>query len=329
MVFSGGLDSMLAVKLLQKQGVKVTGLCFESYFFDAQKARDAAKHIGIRLIVSQVGKEHLQVVKAPRYGYGRAMNPCIDCHAFMFRLAAQVMQKEGFDILATGEVLGQRPFSQNKRALQLIEKMTNLQNKILRPLSALKLAPTVYEEQGMVDRQLLEGIIGKGRRRQLELAEIFGVVEYPTPSGGCLLTEKEFSQKLKQLLSFTQRQIDSDFELIKFGRHFWYLEEGGVLDLQQAKDFLSSINASFSTQAHIILGRNKKENFRVEQLAEAGDILILRRDQKGPTALIRLMNFEGDAYKGRIISETKRMILRYSRTDKQLAEDFPFEIKTK
>ena len=210
-MLSGGLDSILSCAILKKQGIETTALVFGSYFFDHQKARFAADKLDIPLIIKYFSKKHLEIVKNPKHGYGSAMNPCIDCHALMIKMAKEIMTDNKFDIFATGEVLGQRPFSQNKRALELIEKRTEMQEKILRPLSAQLLDETEYEKKGLVDRKKLLAIMGKSRKVQLELAKQWGIDYYPTPSGGCRLAEKEFSQKLKELLEKSGQTVPSDF----------------------------------------------------------------------------------------------------------------------
>jgi len=280
LLFSGGLDSMLSAKVLQKQGVEVVGLTLVSYFFGDGQAVNSAKKVGIDLISHDFSKKHLAVVKKPKHGFGKAANPCIDCHALMFCEAGEIAKtpeelvrssvplykrgkiRGGFDIVATGEVLGQRPFSQNKGALLKVEKEAGLEGRILRPLCALNLPETVYEKEGLVDREKLLDIVGRSRKKQLQLAKEFGIEEFPTPAGGCLLTEQEFSQKLFDLLENVKNPKPSDFELIKIGRHYWK----GV---------------------HVVLGRNKEENELIEKLAEKNDVVLKRKDAPGPTALIR------------------------------------------
>jgi tRNA U34 2-thiouridine synthase MnmA/TrmU len=183
-LFSGGLDSMLAVKLLQEQGIAVQGIAFSSYFFSTKQAQKSARQLGIKLIEKDISQKHLSCVKQPQFGYGKALNPCIDCHLLMLKEAFNILQKKGFNILATGEVLGQRPFSQNRFALEQIEKTASLKAKILRPLSAKVLAETEYEKKKQVNRAKLEGIKGRSRRCQIKLAKKFNIKEFPSPAGG-------------------------------------------------------------------------------------------------------------------------------------------------
>ena len=160
-LFSGGLDSILAAKILEEQGIKLLGLTFKSYFFNEKEAKESARKIKLPLKVIDFSKEHLQIVKNPKYGYGKAMNPCLDCHILMLKIAKRLMNKEGFHFVATGEVLGERPMSQNKEALKLIEKRSLLKGYLLRPLSAKLLEPTIPEMSGLVNREKLLDISEK------------------------------------------------------------------------------------------------------------------------------------------------------------------------
>ncbi|MEA3452958.1 MAG: tRNA 4-thiouridine(8) synthase ThiI [Patescibacteria group bacterium] len=284
-LFSGGLDSILAAKLLINQGIKVEGLIFKSYFFDIGRAQQAAKEIGIKLRTNNFSKKHLKMLKCPKYGYGKNMNPCIDCHSLMFQIAKQIMKKEKFDFVATGEVLGERPMSQNKQALKLIEKESGLTGYLLRPLSAKLLEPTEVETKGLVDRDKLLDISGRSRKKQLELAKKWKIKEYPSPAGGCLLTDPGFSKRLKELFDKYPKAGENDIELLKLGRHFW---EGNI---------------------KIIVGRDHGENLEIKRLKEKGDILIELKDLTGPTVLIR-------GYKGKtsekIITKAKALTRHYS-----------------
>ena len=168
-LMSGGLDSILACLLLREQGIEVSGVCFETPFFGAAKARKAAEQYDIPLIVKNIFAEYMPMLTHPNVGYGRNMNPCMDCHSLMFKLAGQVMEAEGFDFLFSGEVLGQRPMSQTKTSLQYVLKHSNYADKILRPLSALRLAETEMERTGLVDRTRLGDMQGRSRKPQQEI----------------------------------------------------------------------------------------------------------------------------------------------------------------
>ncbi len=304
LLFSGGLDSMLVAKMLKDQGIEVVGLVFSSYFFDDERAKYSAREMGIELISKDFAKEHLNVVKRPKFGYGNAVNPCIDCHALMFEVANKIFKAEKFDILASGEVLGQRPFSQNMQSLKKIEKKTDLKDRILRPISAKFLPETIYEANGLVDREKLGDISGKSRKRQMELVEKFEIKEFPSPGGGCRLTEKEFGEKVRQILPFTDFAIKEDFELLRIGRHFWFVEEnGGVMQ-------------------HLILGRNKEENKVMFVLASKEDTIIEIEDGRGPTALIRTYNKtqQDQKYRDSVILKAKKKIWQFAKREDEFDE---------
>lgn len=192
-LLSGGLDSILAVMLVRKQLIDVTGLAFTTPFFNAGKAKVAARQIGLPLIIEDITDEHLQMLKSPRYGYGKNMNPCIDCHTLMMKIAGRKMEEAGADFLITGEVLGQRPMSQTKQSLYVVAKNSGYADFILRPLSAQLLEPIKAEREGKIDRTRLLGISGRGRKEQIRMAQDFGIRDYPPPAGGCLLTDPIFS----------------------------------------------------------------------------------------------------------------------------------------
>jgi tRNA-uridine 2-sulfurtransferase len=277
-LFSGGLDSLLAIKVLELQDIEVTGLCFASNFFSCAKARETAAANNIKLKVVDISDEILAIVKNPHFGYGKNMNPCIDCHSFMIKKAAEHLQtsprsspgigegeREVYDILATGEVLGQRPFSQNKDALERVKKAAGIE--VLRPLSAKLLLITKYEEEGLANRGRLLDISGRTRERQFELAKTFNIKEFPSPAGGCLLTDPEFSERLIKMLNYWPACSKDDIELLKNGRIFWLRIRAG--------------------KALIIVGRNAANNENLEKLARSGDIMVELYQDNGPTTLIR------------------------------------------
>jgi len=262
-LMSGGLDSSLAALTLKRQGVEVTGVAFVTPFFGAGRARKAAEQIGMPLLVRDISDIHLEMVKNPRYGYGRNLNPCIDCHAMMFRLAGEIMVSEGFDFLFSGEVLGQRPMSQNLTALKTVAKHSGVPDKILRPLSARLLPITAMEEAGLVDREQLLDIQGRSRRRQQELAEAWGFTDYPSSGGGCLLTEKSFTGRLRDLLTHNPQATPTDVELLKCGRYF-----------------------RVSESATLALGRNQSDNERLKSFARDEDILLRAENFSGPLGVV-------------------------------------------
>jgi len=262
-LFSGGLDSILSFKVLQEQGIEVLGVTFETPFFSAAKARTTAERIGLPLTVLDITEEHLRMLRAPRYGYGKNMNPCIDCHTLMIRLAGQRMEEEGADFVSTGEVLGQRPMSQGKQSLRVVAKNAGFPDRLLRPLSAKLLPETAPEREGKVDRRRLLDIQGRGRKRQMELAVQYGITSYPPPAGGCLLTDPLFSRRLRDLFEHHPRHVIRDIELLKVGRHF---RLGG--------------------RSIIVIGRNAADNDAIERLSEPGDALIRIGEFPGPTVVV-------------------------------------------
>lgn len=226
-LLSGGLDSILAIKLVLDQSVEVVAVNFvlpvtaekEDY------VGKTAKRFGIPLIRVEVGEEYIEVIRNPRYGYGSGMNPCIDCRIYMLREAKKLAQEIEAQFIVTGDVLGERPMSQYRKALMLEEKEAELENMILRPLSAKLLPETIPEREGWVDRSKLLAISGKSRKPQIALAEKFGLQdEYPSPSGGCLLTYKEFASKVRDLFEHKEHVTKRDIELLRIGRHFRFKE---------------------------------------------------------------------------------------------------------
>src|SRR3989338_780967 len=195
-LLSGGLDSQLAVCVLKNQGIEVTGISFTSPFFGSKNAEKAAAAMNIELIVKDITSEHLPLVKNPPHGYGKCMNPCIDCHALMVKKAGEIALAQKFDIIATGEVIGERPMSQNLNSLGVVANDSGFKGVLLRPLSAKLLPPTKPEIDGLVSREKLLALSGRSRRPQMKLANEFGLKSYVQPAGGCLLTDPEFSKKL-------------------------------------------------------------------------------------------------------------------------------------
>ena len=218
-LFSGGLDSLLAVKIIQLHGIEVVPVIFNSHFFNSEKAEYYAGVSNLDLIIRDISHKHFEIVLKPEYGYGKGMNPCIDCHALMIKEAFQVMQEIGGEFIITGDVLGQRPFSQTKKGLNLIDGLTKLGHITLRPLSAKLLEITLPEKKSIIDREKLYGFYGRSREHQLRLAKEFGVEEFETPAGGCILTDEFFSKRLNIALKqcgFDESLID----LIRVGRFF-------------------------------------------------------------------------------------------------------------
>lgn len=299
-LFSGGLDSILTAKILMEQEIEVTALTFESYFFTSKQAEKMSRKIGIKLIVVDFSEEHLNLVKNPRHGYGKSMNPCIDCHTLMLRKAMEIMGRDNFDFIATGEVLGQRPMSQNTGSLEIVKKESSLNGYLLRPLSAKLLEETIPEKEGLIDREKLFSVSGKSRGKQIELAKKYEIKEYPSPAGGCLLTEIEFGKKLKELLEKIPNCDGNDASLLKYGRHFW------------------------KEKARIIVGRNQEENDKLKELTKKGDILIMMKNYSGPLTLIR--NYKKAEISQSVLDFAKNLTRNYS-TKSKGEKDVEFDVK--
>lgn len=305
-LLSGGLDSMLVVKILQQQDFDVTGLVFTSYFFDDKKAQHAAKELGIKLIKKDFSEEHLKVVKKPSHGYGKGLNPCVDCHSLMLEEAKKIFLEDRYDILATGEVLGQRPFSQNKNVFDKIEKMLGLEGNILRPLSAKILPETKYEKSGLVKRAELFEIANKSRKEQRKLVEKFGIKEYATPSGGCVLAEPLFAKKISELLEFAKKPGKREFDLLRTGRHFWIEDK--------SRPF-----------AWIILGKNKEENDLLKKSFSETGVVVEREDLLGPTALV-ITREKHPKLPAELTEETMKLIWKYSSSKKPKSNKLAFSV---
>lgn len=270
-LFSGGLDSMLAAAVLRAQGIDVTLVCFVTPFFGAARARESAAHLGLPLIEVDLTDKYLPLIYDPPHGWGRGHNPCIDCHTLMLREAGALMAAAGFDFLFTGEVLGQRPMSQNRGSLNLVARESGFADLLLRPLSAKSLKTTQPEVQGWVDRERLLNLSGRGRTRQLALAVDFGITKFPAPAGGCLLTDPRYATRIKELLRHVQEASRSDLELLKYGRHFRL--PGG---------------------AKAVVGRIQRENEAIETLISPGDFLLKVEQYPGPLVLGRGVASEED-----------------------------------
>ena len=263
-VFSGGLDSTLAIKLMQEQRIKVIALHFASPFFgNEKKCQKTTKDLGIPLKIVDLGKDFLKILYKPKHGFGKAVNPCIDCHALMFKKAKKYAQKIRADFIISGEVLGERPFSQNKQALGIVEKEAGVVGVLLRPLSAKLLPITIAEKKGLVDRSKLLAISGRRRIEQFNLAKKFGIKDIPSPGGGCLLTCKEFGVKVKDLLKNKKNAGVLDFKLLKIGRHFRFGDN------------------------KIIVGRNEEENKKLVELKNKTDFVFEVIDIPSPITLVQ------------------------------------------
>jgi tRNA U34 2-thiouridine synthase MnmA/TrmU len=293
-LLSGGLDSQLAVQMMQKQGFEVSAVAIKTPFCDFDcgrgcgfEIRERADTLGINLKTVYLGDEYIEMLKNPKHGFGSGMNPCIDCRAMMFDAAKKQMEEIGAEFIISGEVLGQRPMSQHGPALRTIEKESNLEGIIVRPLSGALLPKTEPEKNGLIKRENLGMIRGRSRKPQLELAKKFGIEDPPNAGGGCLLTDPAFSLRAKDLFKHKETPTTNDIDLLKVGRHF-----------------------RFDQKIKFVVGRNKEENEIIKSLALSNDILFEARDHMGPISILR-----GDSL-DRFEKFAAEITLRYSDVQK-------------
>jgi tRNA-specific 2-thiouridylase len=269
-LFSGGLDSMLAIKLMTEQGIDVHALFLDTGFFGDTDSKEEtlqsrAKMVGATFEIVDIRQPFIQnILFDPKYGYGKNFNPCIDCHAHMFRVAKALMEKYGASFIISGEVVGQRPMSQRMEALKQVVKLANEEENtiILRPLSAKILPKTKPELEGWVDVEKLLDIRGRGRNTQLSLAKKYGFKEYQSPGGGCLLTEQAFSNKLRTFTKESTLKLE-DIELLKVGRYL-----------------------KLDNEANLIIGRNKDENEKIQNIKNDDYIFCKATSLSGPDCLL-------------------------------------------
>jgi len=239
-LFSGGLDSTLAMKLIIDQGIDVIALNVSTGFGSTKDRKEHMQsmcdQVGATLKIINIENEYLQdVLFSPKHGYGKNFNPCIDCHAKMFAVAKKVMEDEGASFLISGEVMGQRPMSQNKDALQTVLEDGDVEGLLLRPMSAKRLKPTIPEEKGWVDRDKLEDIVGRSRDRQMELVKEIGLENFESPGGGCLLTDENFGKKMFDFVKYEKNFEVKDITVMKYGRHL-RLPDGAKLVVGRNQD---------------------------------------------------------------------------------------------
>ena len=273
-LLSGGLDSQLAIKMMQEQGFDVSAVAIKTPFCDFDcgrgcgfEIRERADDLDVNLKTVYLGDEYIEMLKHPKHGIGAGFNPCIDCRSMMFDAAKKHMEEIGAEFIISGEVLGQRPMSQHAPALRTIEKESDLVGKIVRPLSAALLPETDPEKDGLIKRENLGMIRGRTRRGQLDMAKKYGIENPPNAGGGCLLTEPHFGIKAKDLFSHTKNPTINDIDLLKIGRHFRLDEE-----------------------TKFIVGRNKDENEMIKAISLPGDILLEAKDFVGPVSILRGSN---------------------------------------
>jgi len=270
-LLSGGLDSTLAILVMLRQGIDVTAITFLTHFgcditdssSCSRNPMPVAKEFGFRVKLSHLADKFIEIVKNPGFGHGKNMNPCIDCRILMLREAKVFMDLIGADFLVTGEVLGQRPMSQRKECFPLVDREAGVEGLVLRPLSAKLLPPTTAELKGLVDREYLHDFNGRTRRPQMNLAAELGLTDYPSPAGGCLLTEPSYACRLRDLLRYNSTPGLRELHLLRVGRHF-----------------------RTSPECKIIVGRNEAENEKIIALASSEDTLMSVEDIGSPTTII-------------------------------------------
>lgn len=271
-LYSGGLDSTLAILQMMKYGVEVEAITFMTHFGCDASDRStcghdpypAAEKFGFKVKLAHLGEKFIEIVKNPRYGHGRNMNPCIDCRLVMLAEAKEYMATAGGQFVITGEVLGQRPMSQRRFTLDLIAKNCGLEGRLVRPLCGRLLPSTVPEKEGLILREWLLDIEGRSRKRQMALAEEFGLTEYPNPAAGCLLTDERYSDRLRDLLKYNPDPDFNDLNLLRVGRHF-----------------------RLSERAKLVVGRNERENDLIESLRRPDDCIMEVLEFGSPIGLLR------------------------------------------
>lgn len=290
-LFSGGLDSILAVKVMQQQGIDVLAINFTSPFFGCSPVLDGepvaaqyARRYAIPFRSIPLGTEFIDMLRHPRHGYGSALNPCIDCKTFMLRCAGALMQELQADFVITGEVVGQRPMSQRQETLRIIERDCGIAGLLLRPLSAKYMKETIPEAEGWVKREELPAIKGRGRKDQMRLAAELGVDEYPAPGGGCLLTEESYIPKVKDLLDHQTIPVIRDFDLLRTGRHF-----------------------RLSDKCKAVVGRDSSDNEKILASIGGGETSLRWMDGSSPLALLLGESCEAD------LLQAGRILLRYTK----------------
>ncbi|MCX7832058.1 MAG: tRNA 4-thiouridine(8) synthase ThiI [Actinobacteria bacterium] len=289
LLFSGGLDSALAGLVLIDAGVDVLPLTFKSPFFGYETALKMAERLDWPLIVVDITNEQLRIVEKPKYGYGKNLNPCIDCHAQMIKIACQLKDDYQVDFVATGEVLNERPKSQTRKALEIVAKESGCEEYLVRPLSAKLFPATKAEEKGLVDREKLLDISGRSRKRQIELAKKYGLTDFPSPAGGCLLTDPVFSARLRKLIKWRGHLFDKDIELVKYGRNF------------------------FESDYWIVVSRNEYETRMLEKIILDTDVRITTYEAPGPLTIVRFKESIDSEKMEKAVDIASLLTIRYSK----------------
>lgn len=270
-LYSGGLDSILACRVIMEQGIEVKALRFITPFTgynmkgrEAEVREHARRTYGIDLEVIDIGREYTEVVAHPRHGYGKHFNPCVDCKIFFISRARELMEAEGASFLITGEVIGQRPMSQRRDTLHIIEHDSGTEGILLRPLCAQHLRPTIPEQEGLVDRARLLAFAGRGRKDQMALAARYGIKDYPPPAGGCLLADPNIAARLRWMFDNLNDRSFEGMLLTTLGRHF-----------------------AVGEKTLLVVGRDERENDRIAQLGREDDYEVELVSLPGPLSLLR------------------------------------------
>ena len=293
-LLSGGLDSTLAVKMMLDMGLDVEAINFTSPFCTCTGKNRGCKSEAIRVAeefkipikVIHKGLDYLEIVRNPRHGYGKGVNPCVDCRIYLLRKAKEYMAECGADFVITGEVLGQRPMSQRRDTLRVIERESGLEGLLLRPLSARHFEPTIAEREGWVDREKLLAIKGRSRKELFELAEEIDVKNYPCPAGGCLLTELSFVPKVQDIFDHSDELNLRDFRMLKIGRHF-----------------------RIGERTKLIIGRDESDNKLLEAAMQPGETSIFWMDGNTPAGVVT------DNQDEACLDLAMRILLRYTRAE--------------
>lgn len=317
-LFSGGLDSILATRLVMEQGIDVTAVQFVTPFFNHEILRDVEGHTkriyekyGVKVKVVDISRDYMELLSKPVYGFGKNFNPCVDCKIFMLKYAKELMAEIGAKFLFTGEVLGQRPMSQRRDTLNVIERDSGNKTMLLRPLSAKLMKETEAELEGWVDRSRLKDFSGRGRSNQIALAKEYGITDYPTPGGGCLLADPILSKRIKRIyegeFTFGVDEADvDDIALLLVGRQILV-----PLSLAQTE---SKADIDVENSGYwLIVGRDEGENERLEQITGEGDILLYMEERPGPTVLLRRVGVTSEQEQQKLIEIAASLVVRYGR----------------
>lgn len=331
-LFSGGLDSTLAILTILRQGIDVTALTFLTHFgcgitdrsSSSKDLFSAARKFGYNVKLCHLGDKFIGIVKKPKFGHGRNMNPCIDCRILMLKEAKELMNITGADFIITGEVIGQRPMSQMRKTISLVDKEAGVSGIVLRPLSAKLMEPTIPEASGIVDREQLYAFHGRSRKQQMTLARESGLTDYPLPVGGCLLTEPNYSYRLRELFEHSPDPSLNELHLLRVGRHF-----------------------RISPSCKVIVGRDERENDRIGQLAGDDDYLIKAENFGSPVTLLSGIDSENYIYLAAsicarysdakhlpkvvvtVFNKSKPSVIKVAPADNNLLEKYRIEKKNK